>query len=94
MLFAQDGLGDPVKDAADQVARLRRLLVKRLGEEDAAEVPVQGVVVFLSEGAELQFSEDPPLPALPLKKLKNHIRSEGKGPRLPDDLRERLLSEE
>ena len=92
MLFAQDGLGDPVRDAADQVARLRRLLVKNLGEEEATRVPVQGVVVFMAAGVDLQLSDEPPLPVLPLKKLKDYIRSQGKGQGLPEGLSERLLA--
>ena len=91
MLFAQDGLGDPVKDAADQVARLRRLLAKNLGEEEAAQVPVQGVVVFLADSVDLQLNDEPVLPVLPLKKLKDYIRNQGKGQKLSEELRERLL---
>jgi len=93
MLFAQDGLGDPVKEATDQVARLQGLLAKTMGEEEAARVPVQGIVVFLAGNVELDLADEPALPVLPLKKLKDYIRSQGKGQKLPEELRERLLFE-
>jgi len=92
-LFAQDGLGDPVKEATDQVARLQGLLAKTMGEEEAARVPVQGIVVFLAGNVELDLADEPALPVLPLKKLKDYIRSQGKGQKLPEELRERLLFE-
>jgi len=89
-VFAMEGLGNPERDAADQAARLQRFIAKEWGEEEAASVEVQGVAVFLGDNVQLTLADEPSLPVLPLKKLKEFIRSQGKGEKLSGDLRRRL----
>jgi hypothetical protein len=90
-VFAQEGLGNPERDAADQVTRLQRFIAKQWGEEKAAEVPVEGVVIFLAESAQLNLEEEPNIPVMSVKKLKQFIRTRGKGEKLAGDLREGLV---
>jgi hypothetical protein len=89
-VFALEGLGNPEREAADQAARLARFLADAWGAEEAAQVPVQGVIVFLAANAELHLTDEPSLPVLPLRRLKDFIRSQGKGEKLSGDVRGKL----
>ena len=88
-MFAQEGLADPPREAVGQVARMEHFLAEHLPEEAAA-VPVQGVVVFLSPNAQLNLAEEPPMPVLQARQLKEHVRSLGRGEKLSPDLRRKL----
>lgn len=90
-IFAQEGLGDPAQEAEAQAARLERFLAERLSDEEAAAVSVQGVVTFLMPGVRLELEDEPDVPVMPVKKLKEYIRSRGKGEKLPAELRERVV---
>jgi hypothetical protein len=89
-VFALEGLGNPERDARDQADRLERFLVKEWGEEAASQVDVQPAVVFLADGVQLDLAEEPSVRVLPLKKLKEFIRSQGKGEKLKADMRQKL----
>ncbi len=89
-VFAQEGLGNPERDAADQVARMERFLTERLTEEEADAVSVQGVVTFLAADAQLNLDDEPAVPVMLAKKLKEYIRGRGKGEKLPAELRRKL----
>lgn len=89
-IFAQEGLGDPQREAAGQVAKIERFIAERLPEEEAAAVPVQGVVTFLSPNVQLGLDEEPAVPVLQAKQLKDHVRGLGKGNKLSGELRKKL----
>jgi len=89
-IFAQEGLGDPEGEAKAQAARMERFLAKHLLEEEAAAINIQGVVVFISD-VQLQLEDEPGVPVMPVKKLKEYIRRRGKGEKLSGELREKLV---
>lgn len=84
--FGRERLGDPVQELAWEVERMRRLFQERLPD---VEVPVDGVIVFTSPRADLNLV-NPPVPALPAKKLKAHLRALSRGRKLPEDVREKV----
>ena len=74
-MFTNDPIGNPVAEAADEVANLNRFLQKRAPEVQLAP---QAVVVFMHPQAEVSAS-DAPVTVLHVKQLKDYIR------RLPKD---------
>jgi hypothetical protein len=84
--LSRERLGDPAQELAVEMERMRSLVQERLPD---AEVPVQGVVVFTSPRADLHIV-NPPLPAVPVKKLKAHLRSLSKRHKLSNTLRREL----
>ncbi len=87
-LGGQEPLGDPVKQAADLVERTEAYLAKVLPD---AEIPVRAVVVFIHPEARLKLASSPPIPVLPLPKLKGWLRSHPLRPALSAEARARLL---
>lgn len=75
-LFAQEGLGNPDIQVQSELDRLKTYLTKKMGEEVLP--PLQAVLVFTNEQAVIGEIEDAPYPAIPLKKLKDHIRKVAK----------------
>ena len=70
-IFGQEGLGRPDLEAAGQCDAVTKYLEKQL---DGAQVPPVGtVLVFTNDQVDIQV-EDAPLPAVPLKKLKDFMR--------------------
>jgi hypothetical protein len=82
-VFGQEGLGRPDVDAAGQVETLTKYLQKRL--EGSNIPPVHAALVFTNENTELSAT-DAPLPAIPLKKLKDFMRQRAKEPDLSGTL--------
>ena len=74
-LFTSDPIGNPVAEAADEVASLNQFLKKHAPEVQLAP---QAVVVFMSPQAEIT-APDAPVTVLHVKQLKDYIR------RLPKD---------
>lgn len=72
---SEERLGNPVRDAAAEVARLQRYLSGRLPDVN---VEPQPVVVFLHPNVEVDTGASP-VPALHVKKLKDWLRSRPKG---------------
>jgi len=89
-IFAQEGMGSPEKDTANQIARLRQFIAKKSDDPSLAELPIQGVVVFMLEGVKLNMEAKPEVPVLLAKQLKQHIRGLGKGEKLEASLRREL----
>jgi len=89
--FAQEGVGNPEREAEAQVTRMERFIAERLSEEEAAAIPVQGVVTFLAANAQLRLVDEPAVPVLHVKQLKDYIRTRSKGGRLSGELREKLV---
>lgn len=79
-IFGQENLGRPDLEAKAEAERLRRHLEKLLPGEELP--PIQALAVFTDEQADVQVSEAP-IPALPLKKLKEFIRKQAKEAPLP-----------
>ena len=71
-----EGVGNPIRDAEKNVLKMQKFLTKQ-GLE--LEVAVQPLIVFTSEKAELHV-QDPPLPVLPPKGLRDFLR------KLPKDV--------
>jgi hypothetical protein len=74
-IFGQEGLGRPDLEVAAETDSIKRFLEKKLPEQEIP--PVQAVLVFTNESAELQ-ADDAPAPAVSPKKLKELIRKSAK----------------
>ncbi len=81
-LFAQEGLGRPDVEVREEVKLLRQALAEALGEEEAAAVPIEAVLVFTHPQAELVEVDDAPVPALKPEGLKKFFRERLKQKRL------------
>jgi hypothetical protein len=90
-IFARESIGDPVGDATRQAERLRRFIADRLGAEAAAQLPIEPVVTFLADGVQLTLVQEPSVPVLPVKKLKEYIRGQGKGEKISAGQRQALV---
>jgi hypothetical protein len=73
--FAGEGVRNPGRDAERDVHKMQRFLTRNA--PDLAEVPVQSLVVFTNAKAELHV-ENPPLPVLDPKGLKDFLRKSPK----------------
>ncbi len=70
-IFGQEGLGRPDLEAGSQIDAVKRHLAAKM--EEGAVPAVEAVLVFTHEQVEIDAS-DAPLPAVPLKKLKDFMR--------------------
>ena len=69
--FLGEGLGNPIRDAERDVHKMQKSLARQeLAPDD---VPIQPLIVFTNEKAELRV-QDPPLPVLDPKGLKDFLR--------------------
>jgi hypothetical protein len=73
--MSEEGLGNPTRDAAAEVARLQRHLARRLPDTP---VDPQPLIVFLHPNAEVD-AVAAPVPAVHVKKLKDWLRARPKG---------------
>ena len=74
-LFGQEGIGRPDLEAESEINSIHKVLAKELDEEAIPEI--QAMLVFTSDGVEID-AEDAPIPALPLKKIKDFMRNRAK----------------
>jgi len=74
-LFGQEGIGRPELEAEAQIDAVRKALAAQIDESKIPEI--QAALVFTAEGVEIETG-DSPLPALPLKKLKDFMRNKAK----------------
>ena len=74
-LFGQEGLANPNAEAAADADSLAKFLAKKVGGDLP---PVQSIIVFYNEKASIE-AENPPIPALHAKQLKEYLRKQGKG---------------
>lgn len=79
-IFAQEGLGRPDLDAVGETEAVQKYLETRLGDEEIP--PVNALLVFTNSNIDLQV-DDPPIPAVTVKKLKDFIRKVSKEKLLP-----------
>lgn len=86
-IFGQENLGRPDLEAKAEAERLQRHLARLLPDQPLP--PVQAIAVFTDEQADVQV-QDAPIPALPLKKLKEFFRKQAKENPLPKADLERI----
>ena len=70
-----EGVGNPVRNAEKDVRKMQKFLAENVPE--LGEVPIQPLIVFTSEKADLHV-QDPPLPVLTPKGLKDFLRKSPK----------------
>lgn len=92
LLFGEESLGNPPKDALAEANRLHNQLAKALPDEAPA---VEPVVVFTNPGVELDmegasYADEFDVPVLTGSALKKYIRSQPKGESFSRDLRKNL----
>lgn len=80
--IAVGSIGNPSQDALRGVATIRKHLQERLGDEQAAQVSVEGVVVFTSARAQVTAVE-PLVPVVSPKDLRSYVRSPQGKEKLP-----------
>ncbi len=82
-VLGQEGIGRPDLEAPAEVTSVNRFIHKKIPDKEVPDANV--VLVFTSERAELEV-DGAPIPALPLKKLKELIRKSVKEKSLPPEL--------
>jgi hypothetical protein len=87
LLVGQEALGKPDAEAQSEVERLRRYLEEQM--DDADQVPIRGVIVFVNEDVQLD-ADDPPVPAFYRKKVKDWLRGPGDLKPLPENVLQQL----
>ena len=86
-IFGQEGIGRPDLEAETEINSIHKALAKELEEDEIPEI--NAVLVFTTEGVEID-AEDTPIPALPVKKLKNFIRERAKEKPITDEALEKV----
>jgi hypothetical protein len=76
-IFGQEGLGRPDLESGAETDSITRYLSRTLPEGNELP-PVKSMLLFLNPKVELEL-EDPPIPALLLKDLKDFLREQAKG---------------
>ena len=74
-LFGQEGIGRPDLEADSEIESIRKALAKVLNEDEIPEI--NAALVFTTEGVEIE-ADEAPVPALPIKKLKDFMRNTAK----------------
>lgn len=76
--FAQEGIGRPELEIANDVEKIQNYLSKQLSDGDVP--PIEAALIFTNDEVDIQIEdEDNPLaPTFYLSKLKNHIRKTAK----------------
>jgi hypothetical protein len=74
-LFGQEGLGRPDLEAEAEINSLRKSLAAQIDEGEIPEI--KAAMVFTADGIDID-AKDAPMPALPLKKLKEFMRNKAK----------------
>ncbi len=89
-LVGQAGVGQPDRDARQEVERLREYVDEKLGNAVQADrIPVRAVIVFVNEDVHLEADESP-VPAFYRKKVKDWLRGPGDLRPLPAPLHDEL----
>ena len=74
-LFGQEGIGRPDLEAESEIESIKKVLAKELNEDEIPEI--NAALVFTTEGVEIE-ADEAPIPALPIKKLKDFMRNTAK----------------
>jgi hypothetical protein len=88
--FGQEGLSNPNAEAAADAESIAKYLAQKVGGEIP---PVQSIIVFFNDGVTIE-AENPPIPALHVKQLKEYLRKNVKGNTLKDTTGRKTLSAE
>ncbi len=75
-IFGQEGLGRPDLEVASEVDSVKKFLSKQTEETELPEI--QAALVFTNEQAEIEESDEMPMPAMKLKQLKEFFRQKSK----------------
>lgn len=86
-IFAQEGLGRPDLDIANDLQSIKRYLEKTLPDIEFPEP--QAALIFTNDRAEIE-ADDAPTPTLPARKLKEWIRKSAKEKSLSPDKAQKL----
>jgi hypothetical protein len=78
-IFGQEGLGRPDIEIDNEIRSLKKHLLKHMEESEIPEI--NAIMIFTNEDVELE-AENPPVPALKLKQLKDFIRQKAKEKKL------------
>jgi hypothetical protein len=79
-IFGQEGLGRPDIEIESDISSLRKHLLKKLNESELPEI--QALMVFTSDDVEVD-ADDPPIPAMKLKQVKEFMRQKAKEKKIP-----------
>ncbi len=79
--MVEGGLGNPTADALHEAKDLNRFLIKSLGEAEAANVPIQPLILFVSGRVELNII-NPTVPVLVPENVRNYMRKAQRQERL------------
>jgi len=74
-IFGQEGIGRPDLEADSDIKSIQKVLAQGMFEDEIPEI--KAALVFTAEGVEIDVN-DAPIPALPLKKLKDFVRQRAK----------------
>jgi hypothetical protein len=74
-LFGQEGIGRPDLEAESEIASIKKALAKELNDDEIPEI--NAALIFTTDGIEIE-ADDAPIPALPIKKLKDFMRNTAK----------------
>ena len=74
-IFGQEGIGRPELEMENQIHTIKKSLAKNMEENDIPEI--RGILVFTNNEMEIE-TNDAPVPALHIKKLKDFIRQKSK----------------
>ncbi len=85
--FAREGVGSPDQDIEVQKEKLRTLLAQGDG---LAEVPMDGVALFLNPQIDLQLN-NPVIPVLKPEQVKDYVRARVKDARVPNATQKALV---
>lgn len=83
--FSQIRLGQPIAEARAAEAAVRQIVAEALGPQEAAEVPVESVVVFTNIAVQMELN-NPAVPTVVPDQLRNHIAQRSRGRLSPGQL--------
>lgn len=86
-IFGQEGLGRPDIEIESDVRALKKHLSKTMDESEMPEI--NSLMVFTSDEVEID-AENPPLPAMKLKQVKEFMRQKAKEKKFPAEMINRL----
>jgi hypothetical protein len=86
-IFGQEGLGRPDLEADGEIRSLKKFFLQHMDESEIPEIQV--ALVFTNDTLEVE-SEDSPLPALKLKRLKEFMRQKSKNRALSPEQMDRI----
>ena len=74
-IFGQEGIGRPDLELENQIDSLKKYFSKKMEGDEVPEI--KGILVFTSDQVEIEAA-NAPIPALPIKKLKEFVRQKSK----------------